>query len=818
MAGNTFESIGQLDIEVLVPYATDFSLEDWRNRTDGDQANEDNHSRQLLGLSSIPLRTSLHFDEQIKVIVVLRTSGSLVAIQEQLPYLTLDIEAQAFGSEYRNSEGSSSQDSSLQPQRRDVIWSGSVDTTQGPVAIDNEDEGALAWALGCFLGRPRVRMQHPMISFKASGVFRHPPASTSADPEDRFLPSGVPASTNVLEPLSGDPRLRGIKPQLTALRLDHISPSTTLTAMDQVIQSKPQRPFPALPAISARVRYSKSGAFSGRPSVIASLDIETSPFQDNEIDLTDVRMRLSDGSVEDLCIGHALRLPMRCQPRDNIVFLFRLLPSSDPVQNSRSNPNSRALDILLDAHVLASNMCRPKIQMRWKTTVDFSIALSVGYVGPSQAMQRSTRPPSLPVAPVSENRGTASQDLDVTPDTDDNSLRQQATVAPDFGVTMTLTAPKDVYVGQPFTWDVFLVNRSSKARKLAIVVIPKRTFADHKSHMPKTSTSSAVTSQRRDMDHADAVMEENRLYAMQKSNGKEAVGIVCLSTDVRLGSLNPGFCHNAELKFLPLAKGVLQVEAVRVIDLVTNNAIDIRTLPEIPLLHSLILLVEMVVISRLMAKFNSYYADKPVLTITITNAVLGGIADTVAQTLTAIRSKQKRPLLGTAISDGIEMPDYDEKGAYNAQFLSARRHGPPPFDFERLTRFMSYGFIMSPVQFHWFSFLSRTFPITKQNATLPVFQRMAFDQLIFAPIGLACFFTFMTVTEGGGRRAVARKFQDVYLPSLKANFMVWPAVQILNFRVIPLPFQIPLVSTVGIAWTAYLSLTNSSDEPLVPNV
>ena len=57
-------------------------------------------------------------------------------------------------------------------------------------------------------------------------------------------------------------------------------------------------------------------------------------------------------------------------------------------------------------------------------------------------------------------------------------------------------------------------------------------------------------------------------------------------------------------------------------------------------------------------------------------------------------------------------------------------------------------------------------------------------------VGLAAFFTFMTITEGGGRRAVSRKFQEVYLPSLKANFLLWPAVQILNFRVIPLQFQI----------------------------
>lgn len=56
--------------------------------------------------------------------------------------------------------------------------------------------------------------------------------------------------------------------------------------------------------------------------------------------------------------------------------------------------------------------------------------------------------------------------------------------------------------------------------------------------------------------------------------------------------------------------------------------------------------------------------------------------------------------------------------------------------------------------------------------------------------GLGLFFTFMTLAEGGGKRAVARKFQDVYIPALKANYMLWPAVQILNFRVMPLQLQI----------------------------
>jgi hypothetical protein len=221
----------------------------------------------------------------------------------------------------------------------------------------------------------------------------------------------------------------------------------------------------------------------------------------------------------------------------------------------------------------------------------------------------------------------------------------------------------------------------------------------------------------------------------------------------------------------------------------------------------------MAAVSLLTRKFNSYYAQRPVLTTMITNAVLGGIADTVAQSLTAIRQRAVRK--GTDKDDflAIEIHELDKHNPFsNIELIPDSKRLPPPFDFERLTRFMSYGFLMAPVQHKWFGFLSRTFPVTKTSAMVPVLKRVAFDQLLFAPVGLACFFTFMTVAEGGGKKAVARKFQDVYVPALKANYMVWPAVQIINFRVMPIQLQIPFVSTVGIAWTAYLSLTNSADE------
>jgi protein Mpv17 len=235
----------------------------------------------------------------------------------------------------------------------------------------------------------------------------------------------------------------------------------------------------------------------------------------------------------------------------------------------------------------------------------------------------------------------------------------------------------------------------------------------------------------------------------------------------------------------------------------------------IPLLHFIVALIEMALVARLTARFNSYYDERPIMTMMVTNAVLGGIADTVAQSITAIRERAVRKPGGVTKNDGvaIEIHELDRKNPMLDHDLipDSKLSLPPPFDFERLTRFMAYGFCMAPIQFRWFKFLSSVFPITKASAFGPAMKRVAFDQLIFAPFGLGVFFTVMTIAEGGGRRAVNHKLRDMYVPTLKANYAVWPAVQIVNFRLMPVQFQLPFVSTIGIAWTAYLSLANASD-------
>jgi hypothetical protein len=115
---------------------------------------------------------------------------------------------------------------------------------------------------------------------------------------------------------------------------------------------------------------------------------------------------------------------------------------------------------------------------------------------------------------------------------------------------------------------------------------------------------------------------------------------------------------------------------------------------------------------------------------------LGGVADTVAQLITAFQSRSQQRSEGGDGLISIEFEDFDKEKPPAMGELGYAHRSPSPFDFERLTRFMAYGFFMAPIQFQWFGFLSRAFPLTKKNPTAPVFKRVAFDQFIFAPFGM----------------------------------------------------------------------------------
>ncbi|PKI82799.1 hypothetical protein MVES1_003535 [Malassezia vespertilionis] len=153
------------------------------------------------------------------------------------------------------------------------------------------------------------------------------------------------------------------------------------------------------------------------------------------------------------------------------------------------------------------------------------------------------------------------------------------------------------------------------------------------------------------------------------------------------------------------------------------------------------------------------------------------------------------------------------------------------WDLHRSARFLAFGTGMAPLLAEWNKFIEHGFPIkNKRGAVVAsgLARRVLMDQLAFAPFGLLLFVGSMGLMEG--RRtlpALEEKFRDVYWPALKANWAIWPFLQLVNFSVVPLGYvsslvfvfaannrlRVPFSASCGVAWTLYLSLLNQRDVP-----
>jgi len=144
------------------------------------------------------------------------------------------------------------------------------------------------------------------------------------------------------------------------------------------------------------------------------------------------------------------------------------------------------------------------------------------------------------------------------------------------------------------------------------------------------------------------------------------------------------------------------------------------------------------------------------------------------------------------------------------------------YDFARSLRFFCYGFTISPLMGRWNRFLESRFPLRTMHikrgrlsskiSLKGLTKRVACDQLIVAPIGLAIFLGSMGIMEARSPRQIRDKFKDLYQTVLIANWKVWPAAQFINFRYTPPAYRVPFSQACGVFWTLYLSIMNSEED------
>lgn len=170
----------------------------------------------------------------------------------------------------------------------------------------------------------------------------------------------------------------------------------------------------------------------------------------------------------------------------------------------------------------------------------------------------------------------------------------------------------------------------------------------------------------------------------------------------------------------------------------------------------------------------------------------------------------RRPLLTNALTTGFLFGS----GDYLAQALDSH-----PYDPHRTLRATIYGsLVFAPLGDKWYKlvarikcpWVSRTQSPTKLNVYDTVV-RVAADQLVFAPfIGIPLYYSAMTIlqTQRFDWSLIQAKLHTHWWPTLRSNWMVWPAFQFFNFGLIPVQLRLLVCNLISIGWNCHLSLLN----------
>ena len=134
----------------------------------------------------------------------------------------------------------------------------------------------------------------------------------------------------------------------------------------------------------------------------------------------------------------------------------------------------------------------------------------------------------------------------------------------------------------------------------------------------------------------------------------------------------------------------------------------------------------------------------------------------------------------------------------------------PEFDYFRLFRLASFGFLVHGSTSHWFyGMLDGKIPGTSAGV---VASKVFIDQVLWNPIFGIMFFSYVAVLELKGLGYVVDKVQNELMTQVTGSWKVWPVAHAINFRFIPTQQRVLYINSIQIGYNCFLSLISNRAE------
>lgn len=409
--------------------------------------------------------------------------------------------------------------------------------------VSAEEHKYIVWKTVLHLSRPRVRLQRPAAYFKAHLTVTAEALRRSRHQSKDYLRSFETLPVNVLEPLQHDPAVGKSGIYLSETR---ITKSTPLTAGSQndvkPLRTASKRAYPIVPALFTKIRYSASP-----DAIIASLHIETSQVISNAVEIKDIGLKVAGAQIEAL---NPIQPPFTTQAGSESVLLYRLTPTQEARTSSPST-----MSVSIEALVTSEHDSHHELEIQWQSQVDLSQTAS-------QPIYKWSRP-------LSGHQTQPSLQITSRPSSADMSRKASS---PAGGIAFTFHAARTAVVHQEFKLHVHCVNHSSRARRLALAVVPRA------KRPPPPQLSQPQT------EPDDTTGPVARLFnttTPPAAERQKPPDVLDLNPDVRIGPLPTGACYETDLNFRAMKTGVLDLGIVRIVDLDTRQTVDVRELPDV---------------------------------------------------------------------------------------------------------------------------------------------------------------------------------------------------------------------------------------------
>lgn len=189
--------------------------------------------------------------------------------------------------------------------------------------------------------------------------------------------------------------------------------------------------------------------------------------------------------------------------------------------------------------------------------------------------------------------------------------------------------------------------------------------------------------------------------------------------------------------------------------------------------------------SRLWRWYQKCLEVHPVKTQVISSGILWGLGDIGAQAVTHSTLKKKRQSL---------VQDEGKEFKINWQRVG-------------ITSMFGFAFV-GPVGHYWYEYLDRFIRLQlhlQPKTSKFVAAKVASDGLLFGPLDLLIFFSYMGFASGKSAEQVKEDVKRDFFPSLVIGGGIWPVVQIANFRYVPVRYQLLYVNFFCLLDSCFLS-------------